>query len=92
MITADCVDEITLQEMAAGIAPLGIIEKHLEHISRCDRCALLLKSYLYDFSGEPTPEEEAILAQLESSTPEWQKAFAILLEHMNEKRDKKAEN
>lgn len=92
MLTADCVDEMTLQELAAGIAPPEVIEKRLPHIATCDRCASLLKQYLHDFSDELTPEEEAILAQLESSKLEWQKAFAILLEHLNEKRDKGSEN
>ena len=92
MLTADCVDDIILQELAAGIAPPEVIERRLAHIATCDRCASLLKQYLYDFSDELTPEEEAILAQLESSTPEGQKALAKLLEHMNEKRDKESEN
>lgn len=70
-----CLDETLLQQLAAGIAPAGTFEQHGEHIARCDRCASLLKRYLYDFSDELTPDEEAILSQLESSKPEVQKAM-----------------
>jgi len=41
------------------------MEEHAEHIVNCDRCALLLKRYIFEFSDEVTPEEQAILGELE---------------------------
>src|SRR5215469_1141409 len=68
-----CINERTLEELAAGIAPPGAMEEHAEHIVNCDRCALLLKTYISEFSDEVTPEEETILCELESSKPVGQK-------------------
>jgi len=83
--SADCLDEGILQELAAGIAPPGVMEEHGEHIATCNRCALLLKRYLFEFSDEVTPEEEAILSELETSTPEGQKKLLQkMLRHMNQ--------
>lgn len=67
-----CPDEDGLQALAAGIAPPGFIQDHLEHIASCDRCAFLLKNYLALFSEELTAEERRLLAELETSKPEGQ--------------------
>src|SRR5438270_8725245 len=45
------------------------------HISTCDYCGPVLKRYLHEFSTETTPEDEALLAGLQTSTPKWQKEF-----------------
>lgn len=88
-----CLDEKALQELAAGIAPDGFFEEHGEHISMCNRCASLLKVYLIEFSDELTPEEEAILNGLKSSTPEGQRALLEeLFQHMKQSPDGPAEN
>lgn len=72
-MVADCLDELALQELAAGIAPAGFFEEHREHITYCNRCASILKTYLAAFSDEMTAEEEAILNELRSSKPKGQK-------------------
>ena len=85
MRSAGCLDEAILQEVAAGIAPPEVMEEHGEHIANCDRCALVLKRYLFEFSDEVTPEEEAILAALKTSKPEGQKQLVDkMLRHMNQ--------
>lgn len=90
---ADCIDEQALQELAAGIAPAGFFEKHGQHISMCNRCASILKTYLLDFSDEVTPEEDAILSGLENSRPEGQSALLeMLLQHMKESQGGQAEH
>ena len=71
--SADCPEEEVLQALAAGIGPPGLIDLHLGHIADCDRCALLLKTYISEFTDELTAEEEAILSELETSKPEWQR-------------------
>src|SRR5215470_19043938 len=74
--SANCPEEEVLQALAAGIGPPGLIELHLGHIADCERCALLLKTYVSEFTDELTAEEEAILSELQTSKPEWQKEFA----------------
>ena len=91
--SADCVDDQTLMELAAGIAPPKIMEKHGGHIANCDRCALLLKRYLFEFSDEVTPEEEAILNELETSKPEGQnKLLEKMLRHTNQHQGRQTES
>ena len=71
--SADCPEDEVLQALAAGIGPPGLMELHGSHIVDCERCALLLKTYVSDFTDELTAEEEAVLSELETSKPEWQR-------------------
>jgi hypothetical protein len=90
---ADCINEQALQELAARTAPAGFLEEHGQHISMCNRCASLLKTYLLDFSDEVTPEEDAILNGLESSRPEGQRALLEkLFQHMKESQVEQDKN
>jgi hypothetical protein len=85
--SANCPDEEVLQELAAGIGAPGLIDEHGTHIAACDRCALILKTYLHEFSDELTAEEEAMLGELESSTPEGQrKIVQRILNQVGERR------
>ena len=70
-----CLNDTILQELAAGIAPEETLDQHFEHIAQCARCGSRFKLYLAEFSDEITPEEQAFLSTLESSTPEGQKAI-----------------
>ena len=79
--SANCPEEEVLQALAAGIGPPGLIELHLGHIADCERCALLLKTYVSDFTDELTAEEEAILSELKTSKPEWQREFVRKILH-----------
>lgn len=73
---SSCLDDRILQELAAGIgAPGSVDDEHFEHIAQCNRCGSRLKRYLTEFSDDLTPEENALLGTLKSSTPEGQKAI-----------------
>ena len=71
----ECPGDEILQEIAAGLTSQEMAEYHTRHISMCDYCGPALKRYLHEFSTESTPEDEALLSQLQTSTPKWQKEF-----------------
>lgn len=81
-----CPEETALQELAAGISPPETAEATAQHASRCDFCGPLLSRYLKEFSEDLNPEDAAILKQLESSKPGWQKRF--VREHLGSGLDK----
>ena len=43
------------------------------HVAECKLCGPILRQYLREFSEEQSPENIAILNQLQSSKPPWQK-------------------
>jgi hypothetical protein len=69
----NCPDNDVLQELAAGILAPAMAEQTMLHVAECKSCGPTLRQYLKEFSEEQTPENIAILRQLQSSTPEWQK-------------------
>lgn len=69
----NCPENDVLQELAAGILPPAMAEQTMLHVAECKFCGPILQQYLNEFSEEPSPENAAILQQLESSKPEWQK-------------------
>lgn len=71
----DCPAESALQELAAGISPPEIAEATAQHAAHCGFCGPLLSTYLKEFSDELETEDAAILKQLETSKPGWQKKF-----------------
>jgi hypothetical protein len=71
-------DDVWL-ELAAGIVRQDS-EKHLGHAAQCDYCGPLLRQTKEDFSGELTPEEETVIANLPSSTRDWQERMAVKLQ------------
>jgi CHAT domain-containing protein len=68
-----CPENDVLQELAAGILAPAMAEQTTLHVAECKFCARTLKQYLNEFSDEQSPENIAILEQLRSSKPEWQK-------------------
>lgn len=82
-----CPEETALQELAAGICPPETAEATAQHASRCDFCGPLLNRYLKEFSDDLSTEEAAILKELESSKPGWQKKF--VREYVGSGQDKK---
>ena len=70
-----CPAEETLQELAAGIGPSEMVEATTEHAAHCDYCGPVLSRYMREFSDSLEAEDTALLAQLESSKPGWQKKF-----------------
>ncbi|HZI58463.1 MAG TPA: hypothetical protein VFF39_16905 [Verrucomicrobiae bacterium] len=69
----NCPDEDVLQEVAAGASSQELAEQTIQHVARCSDCAQALRRYIREFSSEQSPEDIAILKQLQSSRPEWQK-------------------
>lgn len=69
----NCPDNDVLQELAAGILAPAMAEQTMLHVAECKSCGPTLRQYLSEFSEEQTPENIAILKQLESSTPKGQK-------------------
>jgi CHAT domain-containing protein len=69
----NCPDEDVLQEMAAGILAPALAQQTMLHVAECKLCAPTLQRYLREFSEEQSPENIAILNQLQSSRPHWQK-------------------
>jgi tetratricopeptide (TPR) repeat protein len=68
-----CPENDVLQELAAGILAPAMAEQTMLHVAECKSCARTLKQYLNEFSDEQSPENIAILKQLQSSKPAWQK-------------------
>ena len=66
-------------EVAAGIANPDA-EKYLSHAMNCDHCGQLLNQAAGDFDEELTPQEEAQIASLASSTTAWQTKVAVRLQ------------
>lgn len=69
----NCPDEEMLQELAAGIGSPELAQRTMQHVARCSTCGAALRRYLREFSDEQSPDNVAILQQLRSSDPQWQK-------------------
>ena len=69
----NCPDDEVLQELAAGLLSPAMAEQTMQHVARCNTCGAALRRYLREFSEEQSPDDIAILNQLESSKPQWQK-------------------
>jgi tetratricopeptide (TPR) repeat protein len=69
----NCPDNDVLQELAAGILAPAMAEQTMLHVAECKSCGPILKQYLREFSDEQSPENLALLKQLKSSKPAWQK-------------------
>jgi len=69
----NCPDDEVLQELAAGILSPAMAAQTMQHVARCSTCGAALRRYIREFSEEQSPADIAILNQLESSTPQWQK-------------------
>ena len=69
----DCPDNDVLQELAAGILAPAMAEQTMLHVAECKLCGPTLRQYLREFSEEQSPQNIAILKELQSSKPAWQK-------------------
>jgi hypothetical protein len=74
--TPECPSEDTLRQLAAGLTPEDVAAKLTQHVATCDHCGPLLRNFTEDFSDDFTPEEQAALANLQSSSAAWQKNTA----------------
>jgi tetratricopeptide (TPR) repeat protein len=69
----NCPDDDVLQELAAGILAPAMAQQTMLHAAECKSCGPTLRQYLREFSDEQSPENIAILKELQSSKPAWQK-------------------
>ena len=74
-----CPPDYVWLDIAAGIVDKDA-ENDLSHAAQCDHCGSLLRQAKEDFANELTPEEEAIIANLPSSTAAWQGRLAAKLQ------------
>ncbi|HET8889025.1 MAG TPA: CHAT domain-containing protein [Candidatus Angelobacter sp.] len=68
--------EDEIQNVAAGMVEPATAARILEHAAQCDRCGSLLNHYLEIFSEEAAPDIEALIDQLPSSKPGWERKKA----------------
>ncbi|HEY6351872.1 MAG TPA: hypothetical protein VI636_20945 [Candidatus Angelobacter sp.] len=74
--TPDCLSEEDLRKQAAGLFPAAVASQWMRHVAACNRCAMLLRTYVEDFSDDFSPEERALLGQIKSASPDWQRQAA----------------
>ncbi|HEY1528326.1 MAG TPA: hypothetical protein VGH51_19030 [Candidatus Angelobacter sp.] len=82
--TPECPSDDTLRQLAAGLTPDdaapvtgdALTSRLLQHAATCDHCGPLLRTYTEIFSDDFTPEEQSALANLQSSSADWQKDTA----------------
>jgi cytochrome c-type biogenesis protein CcmH/NrfG len=80
--TPACPSDDDLRQLAAGLSlndlatSDALVTKIIQHAATCDHCGPLLKTYTEDFSDDFTPVEQAAMANLQSSSAEWQKNTA----------------
>ncbi len=73
---SDCPSEADLLNLAAGLSSEPIAQKLKAHAATCSHCGPLLRGYTEDFSDNIAPEEQAVLDQLSSASPKWQRKKA----------------
>ncbi len=73
---SDCPSEADLRNLAAGLCSEPIAQKLKAHAATCNHCGPRLQEYTEDFSDNFTPEEQAVLDQLNSASPKWQRQKA----------------
>ena len=71
--TPECPSEDDLRQLAAGLCSDPVAIKLTHHAATCDHCGPLLRAYTEDFSDDFSPEEQAVLDKLQSSSASWQR-------------------
>jgi len=74
--TAECPSEDALCNLAAGLSSSSESATLTQHAAQCPHCGPILRAYTEDFSDDLSPEDQALLSKLKSSTQEWQKELA----------------
>jgi tetratricopeptide (TPR) repeat protein len=74
--TPECPSDDALRQLAASLTPDDAAAKLTQHAATCDHCGPLLRTFTEDFSDDFSPEEQAVLDQLRSASPKWQKQTA----------------
>ena len=74
--TPECPSTEALRELAAGLTPDDLAAKLTHHAATCDHCGPLLRAFTEDFSDDFSPEEQAVLNNLQSASADWQRNTA----------------
>ena len=74
-----CPQKTELLELAAGMPSGERREKLMEHVTECDHCGPAFRLAVADFSDTTTPEEEGVLASLNTGSAAWQRDLAQTL-------------
>ena len=72
----ECYSDNEIQNVAAGMVEPEAAALVLQHAAQCDHCGPLLNQYFEIFSEESSPEIEALIDQLPSSKPGWERKKA----------------
>jgi cytochrome c-type biogenesis protein CcmH/NrfG len=60
-------------DLSADLSTDALAAKLIQHAATCDHCGPLLRTFTEDFSDDFSPQEQAVLTDLQSSSPAWQK-------------------
>lgn len=74
--TPDCPTADSLRNLAAGLSSPSESATLTQHAAQCLHCGPILRAYTEDFSDELSPEDQQLIAQLKSSSEEWQRDLA----------------
>ena len=84
---SNCPAETELWELACGVLPAGRVERVLEHVTTCDFCGPILRHAAADFDDAMSPQEQGVLAELESSKGPWREKLAATLSQESDRSD-----
>ncbi len=71
-----CPRNVDWMSVAAGLLPEAKTKEFMTHAAQCDHCGPLLRNAAETLSDEVSPNEEEVLAGLNSVRPEWQRNLA----------------
>jgi CHAT domain-containing protein/tetratricopeptide (TPR) repeat protein len=74
-----CIGDAEWLEVVAGLLPDAKTRELMKHAAQCGHCGPLLKNAAEALGDDATPNEEALLASLQSARPEWRKNMAEAL-------------
>ena len=75
----NCPDESEWVKIAAGLVEEAEAKERMKHAAQCGHCGPLLKIAAETLSDEISPDEEAVLANLNSASSNWQAQMAETL-------------
>jgi CHAT domain-containing protein/tetratricopeptide (TPR) repeat protein len=86
--TPRCIRDAEWLKVAAGVLPEAMTRELMKHAAQCGHCGPLLKNAAETLVDETNPSEEAWVASLRSTRPEWRKNMAEKLRAYAEADDR----
>jgi CHAT domain-containing protein len=83
-----CLESEEWMRVAAGLVDTNTARQMLQHAAACDHCAPLLRTALEDFSDTTSSDEERLLGNLATTSPEGQNRLAARLSASNHGRQR----